>query len=637
MNETLSTLVPAIGEVLLHFLWQGALLGLLAWLALALLRNAMPQARYAVASVALLACVLLPAWQLAQALGTAFDAPSALAGSKAIENPAAGGSLFLIAAATGASLDASMPWIVALWAAGACSLSLRMGLGLLWVRRLCRDAQVEADGRWQACVDRLAPSIGIRRKVALRLSGSAEGPVTAGWWRPLVLMPVAVATRMPADLVEALLAHELAHVRRHDYAVNLVQGFAEALLFYHPVVWWLSHRIRVERELVADDLAARALGDPRRLALALSELERHFDASPSRSLPHYAPAAHGGQLMSRIRQLVRPDRRAAGGSVLLPVVGIAIAGVAFYAHARMSVPANTSVQLLSVQAAATPAAKAQALPAPTVASQALPAPRAQPAAPRLAAVDDRDGRDHSAYALVRKDRDGISMSGSMDDIDDIKATRRAVDGDFLWFRRDGKAWIVRDPAVLASVDDAWAKTEALSGQMEALEARMEPHSQRMEALAARMEEMHDENPYETPEAQAAVAELEARSEEMEALAERQAAMAERMAQAEEGERESLASQQEALGRQQEALSREMERHSARLEAMGKRMEARRAPMEALSREMEEASKPMEAVGKDMEVLGKQIEREANLADGRIRELIDEAWRNGRAQPAPAQL
>lgn len=633
-----SSLVPALALALLHFLWQGALIGLLAALALALLRNARPQARYAVACLALLACVLVPAWGVWQAMASGDAVPVARVAL------ASGGAI----ATSGTESDEALrlmpappleflPWVVALWASGAGLLSLRMAFGLLWVRRLCREAQAEAGCRWQACVDRLAPKLGIRRKVALRLVGEGDSPVAARWWRPVVLLPIAVAARMPADLVEALLAHELAHVRRHDYLVNLLQGIVEALLFYHPVVWWLSRRIRLERELVADDLAAAALGEPRRLALALSELDRHACARSPVPSPHFAPAANGGHLVSRIKQLVRPDRRAVGGALVLPLVGLAIAGAAFYAQARMATPAPTSVQ---VAASASPAA--QPLPAPTATTQALPAPRAGVQAQAVAAPADTqfvvndDGDPRPGYALVRKDREGFSMSGDLADVDDIRAARSRIDGDFLWFRRDGKAWIVRDPATLARVRDAWAETDALTQQMNGLEARMRPHAERMEALAARMEEQGARNEFESPEAKAAIAALEARSQKMEALAERQVAMAARMQAAQEAEQRQLAREQEALSRQQEALSREMQEHGAVLEAMGERMKAQHAPMEALGREMEAAGKPMEAIGKDMEALGKRIEREANVADGEVRKLIDEAWRSGHAQPAPTR-
>jgi len=639
MTDLLPMLMPSLANALLHFLWQGALIGLLAALALALLRNARPQSRYAVACAALLACVAAPVATLLHSLLAATDAPPA-----AVAAFAANADAVLPSTDAAASRALPMPatdlqpWIVALWAVGVGLLSLRMAFGLAWVRRLCRDAH-GADNDWQVHVDRLALRLGIARKVALRLTDDGDSPVAAGWWRPVVLLPAAIAAGMPADLVEALIAHELAHVRRHDYLVNLLQGAVEALLFYHPVVWWLSRRIRIERELVADDLAAAALGEPRRLALALSELDRHAAArSPAPALPsHYAPAAHGGHLMSRIRQLVRPERRAIGSAVALPLIGLAVAGVAFYAQARFAPPAHVPAQAMPAPVAAVQAAPAPApAPAatPAAAGHARPAPAPRPVA-RTAATPGGE-RERSGYALVRKDRDGFSMSGNIDDADDIRAARDSIDGDFLWFRRDGKAWVVRDAETLARARQAWAATDALGEQMQALDARMKPHSERMQALGARMEALGKDNAFDSPEARAATANMEALGRQIQTLAGRQVALAGRMHGATEAERARLEREQEAIAREQEAPSRQMARHGATLEAAGKRMEAQHAPMEALAREMEAASKPMEAVGAEMEALGKRIEREAGLADAQLRKLIDAAYVGGRAQPAPTR-
>lgn len=152
-----------------------------------------------------------------------------------------------------------------------------------------------------------------------------------------MLVPAALVTGMPPHLLEALLAHELGHIRRHDYLVNLVQNVIEALLFYHPAVWWLSRRIRSEREQIADDFAARQLGEPRRVAQALSELER-WQFSP----PHLAQAANGGDLMARIRRLVRPAPQALDWRAALPVLGLVLACAAS-AHAVSTRSATAAV------------------------------------------------------------------------------------------------------------------------------------------------------------------------------------------------------------------------------------------------------------------------------------------------------
>lgn len=627
MNELLPQLVPVLAATLLHFLWQGLLIGLVAAAALALLGNARPQARYAVACGALLACVLWPAFTLLQAVMQARDtAPVA-----ALAYVTAEASRFAGASVLREALEAPrlppLPWIVALWAAGVVACSLRMAGGLLWVRHMCDRAQVATGAELQACTQRLAARMGIRRTVALRISGDGDGPVTAGWRRPVVLLPVSLLTRMPAELIEALIAHELAHIRRHDYLVNLLQGAVETLLFYHPVVWWLSRRIRVERELVADGIAAAALGEPRRLAIALSELDRHAGVRSPTPQTRFAPAAHGGHLMSRIRQLVRPERRAVGKAAALPLIGLALAGAAFYAQARLAVPAPTATPA-HVASSATPAASL----AP-VAAAASPAADAAPKAParsarRMVASED------AAYALVRKDRNGFSLSGSDHDIDGIEIARSAIDGDFIWFRRDGKTWIVSDADTVSRAHQAWAATDALSGQMQGLSQRMQPHSERMQALSKRMEALSAGNAFETPEVRAASEEMEALGARMGELGERQALLAVQSMNASDAERDRLHREQEVLSQQQESLSAEMERHAAVMEAAGKRLQAQHAPMEALGREMEAAGRPMEAIGKEMEALGTKMEREAEVADAQVRKLIDEAYASGRARPAP---
>jgi len=621
MTELAAQLVPALATALLHFLWQGAAIGLLAWLALAALRGARPQARYMVACMALLACVALPLWQVLDVLGGTNAARGAATAALHVGDIAAW-NMMRIPAADWPAAQAASPWVVALWATGCALLSLRMALGLRWVRQLL-DGALPADTGWQARLDRLAARLGIDRAVALRIVADGDSPVTAGWWRPVVLLPAAVAARMPVDLVEALLAHELGHVRRHDYLVNLLQGAVEALLFYHPVVWWLSHRIRVERELVADDLAATALGERRQLAVALAELDRL--AVPRSPFPHvhFAQAAHGDRLMPRIRQLIRPERRSAGAAVVLPLLGLAVAGAAFYAHARRA-DAPPAVAAAIAAQAATAASRPVAHPAIAT---------ADPAA-KTAARTVVHARGHEGYALVRRGEDGFSMSGDVDDVEAIRAAQRSVDADFLWFRRDGKAWIVRDADALASARAAWQPTEALDRQMRALDGKMRPHSERMQVLGKRMESLNAGAGTETPEMQASAEQMQALGARMREIAQQQVSLAQRMQDASPREHRRLQGEIEELDARQQALQRDMAHHSAIMEAAGRRIEASHAPMEALGREMEAAGRPMQAIGKEMEAVGARIEQVAKVADGKVRAIVDDAYARGLATPAP---
>jgi len=319
--DTLAALwIPALGLTLLHFVWQGLLLGLAVALLLALLRQASPRHRYALCGVALLLCLLLPLAQLGWLLQRAAE-PGALRAAAELE---------LEAPDWWQTLQARLPELVLAWSLGVALMASRLGLGLAWVARLRRQAR-QVDVAWQARLDELAARLGLRRPVALRVLAQLESPLTVGWWRPLVLVPASLISGMPAPLLEALLAHELAHVRRLDYLVNLLQGGVESLLFFHPVVWWLSNRMRAEREQVADEIAAQALGEPRRLALALHALSQ-LQAEALRH-PQLSLSARGGDLLKRIHRLAAPGHQTPSWKLALPALALAFTSVLVQANA----------------------------------------------------------------------------------------------------------------------------------------------------------------------------------------------------------------------------------------------------------------------------------------------------------------
>jgi beta-lactamase regulating signal transducer with metallopeptidase domain/uncharacterized coiled-coil DUF342 family protein len=633
-------LIGALGWALLDFLWQGLLVGALAALVLHGLRNSRPQARYAVACIALAACLALP---LAGLLGeVAFDADAPAARGEVAAAIAFGIPHAVALPATGGdwreSLQAQMPAIVAAWSAGALLLALRLLLGCRWVGRLRSRARLP-NSFWQGRFDELAVRVGLRAPVPLRLSDTLESPVAAGWWRPVVLVPAALVASMLVELLEALLAHELAHVRRRDYLVNLLQGAVETLLFYHPVVWWLSRRVRIEREQIADDLACNALGDPRQLALALLALDRfqhsRREEQQVHAHAHLLPAAHGGQLMPRIKRLLRPDHQRPDWKLALPIAGLAALGLAVHAAQAVTpaVPAVAAIPAVAPVAVhgATPAVAAPAV-APVAAVAATPRVAATPAvapvatAAAVSGIHTRGTRE--PYAMVRDGEDGMTLSGDLEDMNEVKITKQHVHGDFLWFRRNGVGYVVQDAALLARARRAWDPAEEIGKKMEALSDQMKPHSARMEALGKQMEAYSTKGePYSR--------QMEALGRQMEPLARQQSELGEKIrrlsmtaadAQAHEADMQRLQVQMDGLSGKMEALSRQMEKQ-------GDLMREAHAPMEELGKKMQEASAPMEALGKQMEPLGKQIEVLSKKADAEVVQVIDQAVREGKAVPA----
>ncbi|MFZ6646973.1 M56 family metallopeptidase [Undibacterium sp. TJN25] len=302
----------ALAQVLLHSLWQLALLGLMAALSMALLRKSSAMLRHAAGMLWLLAMLLAPlltfAW-LWQAL------PVLPAGAPDIY--IASGSGYVAAGVANPLADWMLTGASVLWVCGVlCMLVLQAG-GWHMIRRLEQQPFLELPAEWQRRTEALRAAFGISRAVAVRLAGNLPSPFTARLWRPVIWLPVTLLTQLPAEQIEALLAHELAHIRRLDWLWNGLQCAIESLLFFHPAMWWLSKRIRQEREHACDDLAVKVCGDPVVLAEALTGLHRHGSAAP-----RFALAAGGGSLMKRISHLLsgRPARQNWGAPLALAIL-----------------------------------------------------------------------------------------------------------------------------------------------------------------------------------------------------------------------------------------------------------------------------------------------------------------------------
>ncbi len=317
-----------LGWTLLHFLWQGILVAALYGLARALVGGRISaRGRYAIACASLLAMAAAPAltyWWLGHSGQTARIGDLTDWGARQLAPRVAYSPVT-------DPWQQAMPWIVVSWFAGAAACSLRLLMGFISAAALRRSRHAPVLIEWQQTLDRLIERMQVSRSVRLLPTDRVDSPSVIGWLRPVILAPVGVLSGLAPEQVEALLAHELAHVRRHDYLVNVLQGIAESLLFYHPGVWWISSQIRAEREHSCDDLAVAASGDVLVYARALAELESmrpaHFKAALS---------ANDGSLLRRIQRLVDPvaAHRPAGWGVawslgallLLGIAGVAVTG-----------------------------------------------------------------------------------------------------------------------------------------------------------------------------------------------------------------------------------------------------------------------------------------------------------------------
>jgi beta-lactamase regulating signal transducer with metallopeptidase domain len=332
-------LAQAIGWALLHLLWQGVLVAAILAATLALLSKQSANARY-LASCGALALLVV--------LGTA-TAYRSYDGDRdsAVGSRSEGSNLAALLAPTPSTPEATisdsrspttdslitftkshLPQIVLVWLTGVLLLSVRLLFGWLRAHSIARKSATEAAPEWQRSARRLAHALKLRRAVQLLESAAVEVPTVIGWLRPVVLLPATSLTGLSTEQMEMILAHELAHIRRNDFFVNLMQAVVETLLFYHPAVWWISNRIRVEREHCCDDVAVSVSGKPLVYARALTRLEelRVEDAQAFVS-------ANGGSLIGRIRRLAgaraespnAPSRFVAGAALLTVLLALIVA------------------------------------------------------------------------------------------------------------------------------------------------------------------------------------------------------------------------------------------------------------------------------------------------------------------------
>jgi beta-lactamase regulating signal transducer with metallopeptidase domain len=224
-----------------------------------------------------------------------------------------------------------MPWIDGIWLVGVCLLALRAAGGWRRLRSVRRNAQLTVPPAIQKSFAKVVAQLRLVHPVALRISAEVISPMAMGIWRTSVILPLSVAMSLPAEQLEAVLAHELAHIGRWDYFCNIVQTAIECLFFFHPAVWWMSRRTRELREMCCDEIAARTCADPGIYAEALLQMEEQ-------RVEHLqlAVALHGrgGALLHRIRRVMGEktmEQRSMNG-VRIAAAGLVLAGLAAAPH-----------------------------------------------------------------------------------------------------------------------------------------------------------------------------------------------------------------------------------------------------------------------------------------------------------------
>ncbi len=345
--------VNALGWMLVHLLWQACLVVGAFWMVHRLAPSRAANLRYVAGLAAYLAIITFPAVTLwmylapgagGQGVATAVSLPAL---GVATGYPVTAESLLHHA------LEPAMPAIVILWALGVALMAARTAVGWYGARQLVRCGVEAVDAPVRQLAERLRLEMGVRRAVTVLRSTRVAVPTVVGWLDPVVLLPVSVLARLPREQLTLVLAHELAHVRRNDYLVNLLQLVVETLFFYHPAIGWLGRRVREDREHCCDDEVVAAFGERVAYARALASLEQlRAPASP-------ALAATGGDLYHRVDRIVHcePPRRSSGFAQVALVAALAVA-----AGVGVKQGAELGADLERVRLTATPATVIEPLP-----------------------------------------------------------------------------------------------------------------------------------------------------------------------------------------------------------------------------------------------------------------------------------
>jgi len=307
MGQDISQVFNSLGWALLHSLWQGALAMLAVVVFRAVTKNNSPSLRYNFQFLCLLTCFAaflatfgfyqMNVSQLAQDISVTLaptDMPKSLfltVAPEAIQGTSQKVSIFAAVYA---------PVLGLLWCFGFALMAARYLAAYALTQKMRRTGLSEASAFWQNRFRTLVLNTGVSSKVELFISDYVSGPLTIGFLRPVVLVPAGFLMRLPQDQIEAILLHELAHIRRYDYLVNLFQAAIKTVLFYHPAIHYISKMIDNDREQACDDFAVAQSRNPQALVKGLAALQMHMSGRG------FAMAANDADspLIERLKRLV---------------------------------------------------------------------------------------------------------------------------------------------------------------------------------------------------------------------------------------------------------------------------------------------------------------------------------------------
>lgn len=320
--------IQALGWTLLHSLWQSLLCVMVVIMVLRCIPSRVSNIRYAVATGGLLLIFLVSTGTFLHLNTTAFSITGETEKSlhqtisiptNAYEYQSFRGLFIEIKSL----IQSNIAFIVFIWSVGALLFSLRV-FGGWWYTRKLRGNAIEIENEWSQRLQKLAAHLGINQIISLAESSHIEGPVVIGYIKPMILIPIGMCSGLSVEQLESIFIHELIHIRRGDYFVNMIQSFLEALFFFNPFVWILSGIMRREREHCCDDAVVKVYGNALAYAHALATLE---EVRLSRSGLALSLAENKNQLLNRIKRIMEKSVKSYSGRERIVPVALLVIGL----------------------------------------------------------------------------------------------------------------------------------------------------------------------------------------------------------------------------------------------------------------------------------------------------------------------
>jgi bla regulator protein BlaR1 len=482
------------------------------------------------------------------------------------------------------------PWI---YFVTAWFLLVRLGVGLAFAGRLRRTAQVIDEPRLTAKLRSRAQAAGAALVPEIVESGLISVPVTMGVWSPTILLPDNWRDWDDTKL-DAVIAHEVAHIARRDTLTQRLALLHCAIFWFSPLAWWLNRHLADLAEQASDEAALACGADRKDYARTLLGFFAALQGAPGRVWWQGVSMAHAGRAEQRVERILAWKGTFAmrfRKSIAVVVVTLAIPVVYVAASAQ---PAIQNAAPKTVEVAPEPAP-----PIPPPAPQ-VPRPPNRPSSRGSSSWSNDDGQ---GFVIVTGHGDSLTMSGAQKDGMRVEELREKIPGDFIWFRREGKSYIIRDQATVDRAKRFWAPQEELGRKQEELGRQQEELGKQQEELGAKMEQVQIKVPDLTKEVEKLQAELKrlGSSATMEQVGDLQSAIGD--LQGKIGEIQSQAGDQQGkLGEEMGVLG----------EKQGK-------------------------LGEQQGELGRQQEELAQEATRQMKQLLDEAIAKGTAQPLNAAL